>query len=223
MKSALERAADAHADLHRLDLGTPTQLIGTFVGSVNTLAAATRDAAPATDDRPLQEYAVRSVLATSHLGIPASLFDVAAVTDWCPACIQDEAPAVAGLDAYLALLDHAYRAPGPPHASREKQILGSAYLGAVVPDTPATRAIVADAHYERGSALLDRGAFDQAAAEFRAALDVLPDSAAVHNNLGVALASMGHVEQAIEHFRKALAIEPDFQEAKNNLARAGSR
>jgi Flp pilus assembly protein TadD len=128
---------------------------------------------------------------------------------------------VSGLDAYLALLDHAYR--DPRRSIGERRILGSAYLGAIVPDTPATRGIVAEAHYERGSALLDQGSFDEAAGEFRAALAVLPGSSAIHNNLGVALASMGQVDQAVEHFRQALAIEPGFDEARDNLARARSR
>jgi Tfp pilus assembly protein PilF len=97
-------------------------------------------------------------------------------------------------------------------------VLGSVYLGAVVPDTPATQAIVADAHSERGSELLERGAFDEAAREFRAVLAALPDSAAAHNNLGVTLASMGRVDQAAEHFRQALAIEPDFEEARQSGA-----
>jgi spermidine synthase len=227
LRAALEHAPDARADLRRLDLGTPTEIVGTFVGSAKTLARATRDARPATDDRPLQEYAVRSVLGSARLGIPAVLFDVAAVADWCPACIRDDAPTpeVAGLDTYLALLDHAYRTPANPRVRPRpgQQILGSAYLGAVVPETAATQAILADAHYERGRELLERGAFDDAAREFRAVLAALPDSAAAHNNLGVALASMGRVDQAAEHFRQALAIEPNFEEARNNLARAGSR
>ena len=226
--AALRRAPDAQADLLRLDLATVTEIAGTFVGSAKTLAAATRSAVPVTDDRPLQEHAVRSVLGSDVRGVAASLFDVAAVQDWCPACLEGDAPApaVAGLDRYLALLDHAYRSPVSRSASARsarRRILGSAYLGAVVPDTESARTIAAEAHYERGATLLERGDFRRAIEEFRAAIDLLPGSAASHNNLGVALASLGLVDEAGEHFRRAVAIKPGFAEALNNLTRAGSR
>jgi spermidine synthase len=226
--TALERARGVQADLQRLDLGTVTEIVGTFVGSAETLARATREAVAVTDDRPLQEYAVRSVLGWDGRGVPAALFDVAAVTDWCRTCADDGTPApiVAGLDAYLALLDHAYhgRVSDVTAASAgQRRILGSAYLGAVVPDTDAVRTLAGEAHYERGSDLLDQGDFHRAADEFRAALEHLPQSAAAHNNLGVALASLGRIDQAVEHFRRAVVLDPGFEEARNNLRRAGSR
>jgi predicted membrane-bound spermidine synthase len=226
VEAALQQAPEVRSDLERLDLGTVTEIVGTFVGSENTLARATRESLPVTDDRPLQEHAVRSVLQTAVRGVPASLFDVAAVRDWCPTCLDGDRPApiVAGLDTYLALLDHAYRSPSTrwPRGSR-RQVLDSGYLGAVVPDTDAVRTIAGEGHYDRGSALLERGEFERAATEFRAALEVLPESAPVHNNLGVALASLGRVDEATTHFRRAVALEPHFEEARNNLARATSR
>ena len=105
----------------------------------------------------------------------------------------------------------------------QRRILGSAYLGAVVPDTDAVRTLAGEAHYERGRDLLDQGDFHHAADEFRAALEYLPQSAAAHNNFGVALASMGRIDQAVEHFRRAVVLDPGFEEARNNLRRAGSR
>ena len=62
----------ALADLRRLDLGTVKEIVGTFIGSADTLAKATRAVAAVTDDRPLQEYGVRSVL-TPVTGGPAAL------------------------------------------------------------------------------------------------------------------------------------------------------
>src|SRR6185503_19513318 len=72
---ALAAAPAVSADLRRLDLGSPTEIVGTFVASAETLTRATRDAAPALDDRPLQEYGVRSVLGAGLRGVPASLFN----------------------------------------------------------------------------------------------------------------------------------------------------
>ena len=50
----------------RLDLGNVREIVGTFVGSAQTLAEATRDTAPVTDDRPIQEYGVASLLTSAR-------------------------------------------------------------------------------------------------------------------------------------------------------------
>jgi spermidine synthase len=224
LAARLHAAPAVAADLRRLDLGTPTELVGTFVGSPHTLALATRGAPPVTDDRPLQEYGVRSVLGGALLGVPASLLNLDEVASWCPRCFRDGAvaPSVEGLDTYMTLLGEAYSAPVSERAMRApRRLLDNAYLGAVVPETPEVRTIVAQAQYETGASLLDAGRFQEAAAQFRAALTVMPDSAGLHNNLGVALASMGRVAEAREHFSRAVALEPDFAEARRNLAAAG--
>ena len=227
---SLAAAPGVQVDLQRLDLGTPTEIVGTFVGSARTLAGAASAASAATDDRPVQEYAVRSAVGTGLRGVPASLFDLGAVADWCPRCVDGDisSPWVPGLEPYLALLDHAYRSPvadvaAARAAGGSRQILGSTYLGAVVPDNDAVRTLAGEAHYEIGSDLLDRGEFAQAATHFRAAALAIPDSAPVHNNLGVALASMGDVQQASEHFRRAVELDPAFEQARRNLAAARRR
>ena len=100
------------ADLARLDLGRPREIVGAFVGDAATLRDATRGSPPATDDRPLQEYGVWSGLSTGLHGVPASLFDLDALPAWCPRCFDGgrPVPSVDGLDAYLALLREAYAA-----------------------------------------------------------------------------------------------------------------
>ena len=72
MDAALARAPQVRSDLHRLDLGTAREIVGTFIGSAVMLAEAARDTPPVTDDRPIQEYGVASLL---HAGdtVPASL------------------------------------------------------------------------------------------------------------------------------------------------------
>ena len=109
--AALSRAPAVAADLRRLDLGSVREIVGTFLGSSRTLHEATREATATSDDHPLQEYDVRSLL---NLGeaVPASVVDLSQVASWCPQCFVDGAPVpiVDGLDTYLALLDRAYSA-----------------------------------------------------------------------------------------------------------------
>jgi len=124
------------ADLKRLDLGTVREIVGTFVGSPERLAMATRDSAPVTDDHPIQEYGVRSLLNVGG-AVPASVVDLSQVATWCPKCFVDSRPipAAEGLDTYLALLGLAYGAAvsdvlrGRRAADRGNRLIaGTAYL-----------------------------------------------------------------------------------------------
>ena len=204
---ALDQAPGVAADLRRLDLGSVTEIVGTFVGSADTLARATRESPPVSDDRPLQEYGVRSAIGSGTSGVPASIFDLAAAASWCPRCFDGERPTplVAGLDTYLALLDDAYHAPGTGGAARgaygERRILGSAYLGAVVPDTDAVHNVI-------GVTLLRQGRYHDAAAAFREALKRRADSVDANRNLGTALAASGHVAESIGYLRRAVQLAP---------------
>jgi predicted membrane-bound spermidine synthase len=204
---ALERAPAVAADLRRLDLGSVTEIVGTFVGSADTLARATRQSPPVSDDRPLQEYGVRSAIGSGTSGVPASIFELATAASWCPRCFDGETPApvVAGLDTYLALLDDAYHAPGTADAARraygDRRILRSAYLGAIVPDTDAVHNVI-------GVTLLRQGRYDAAAGAFREALKRRADSVDANHNLGTALAAAGHVAESIGYLRRAVQLAP---------------
>ena len=222
----LEQSPKALADLRRLDLGTVTEIVGTFVGSAETMTRATRNSEAVSDNRPLQEYGVRSVLSSGINGVPAALFDLSMADQWCPRCFNGEepTPAAAGLDAYLALVDQAYRArasiPAPAAAAPRPTILGSAYLGALLPDTDAVHNIV-------GVTLLREKRYAEAADEFRKAIAERADSADAHRNLGTALAAMGNASEAIEHLRRAVQLAPDNAGAREELETllrgAGSR
>ena len=215
---ALSSAPAVQADLQRLDLGTVREIVGTFVGSTQKLAEATRDTAPVSDDRPIQEYGVSSLLDFGE-AVPASIVDLRQVAAWCPRCFVDgkPVPLVEGLDAYLALLDRAYTA-SPADVARarslaERQgrvIAGSAYLGAIVPES-------ADLHNVLGIALADSGRVDEAITEFREALRLEPDSAQTHWHLGAALAYRGGREQAIEHLRRSVQLDPNNPLARHDL------
>jgi len=216
--AALSQAPAVEADLKRLDLGSVREIVGTFIASSRTLQEATRDATPASDDHPIQEYDVRSLL---NLGeaVPASVVDVSQIAWWCPRCFVDgaAAPIVDGLDTYLALLDLAYNA-SPSELARVRRLAGprpriidgSEYLGAIVPDT-------ADAHNLIGIARASRGAMDDAISQFREALQLEPDSAVTHWHLGAALAARGARQEALEHLRRSVELDPTNALAQSDL------
>jgi len=214
----MERPA-VQADLTRIDLGTVRELAGSFVGSAQTLAAGTRDVAPVTDDRPSQEYGVRSLATPDTAGLTA-IADLSRLSEWCPRCFVDGRPAlvVAGLDLYLALLGTAYSAP-PEQFLRmrnlppgQRRIAGSAYLGAVVPESAAV-------HNLLGVTLAARGATDEAIDEFRQALTLEPGAAETQWHLGAALAARGEFEEARDLLERAVLREPDNGPAHYDLAR----
>jgi predicted membrane-bound spermidine synthase/Flp pilus assembly protein TadD len=217
LASELAAAPNVADDLRRIDLATATQIVGTFVGSAATLARATRDTQPVSDDRPRQEYDVRSALGPAAGGVPAALFDLSAASAWCPKCFDGErpVPSVAGLDTYLALLDEAYHAPAgarPISAGRAEpaSILGSRYLGAILPDNDAVYNVI-------GVARLRENRYTEAAAAFREALDRRADSSDANRNLGTALAAMGRPSEAITYLRRAVALAPDNGGAQYEL------
>jgi tetratricopeptide (TPR) repeat protein len=208
------------ADLQRLDLGSVREIVGTFVGSGQQLAAATRDSPSVSDDRPLQEYGVRSLLNFGE-AVPASVVDLTEAAAWCPTCFVGgrPVPLVEGLDTYFALLDRAYSASavdvarvrgGPVDPPR--LIAGSGYLGAIVPES-------ADLHNTLGIALADKGKLDEAIAEFGEALRLDPDSALTHWHTGAAFAAVGERDEAIAHLRRSVQLDPRNGDAQNDLAR----
>jgi tetratricopeptide (TPR) repeat protein len=219
LAAVLARAPGVQADLQRLDLGSVREIVGTFVGSGQQLAGATRDSPPVSDDRPLQEYGVRSLLNFGE-AVPASVVDLTGVAAWCPRCFVNgkPVPLVEGLDTYFALLDRAYKSSavevarvrsstGPPRV-----IAGSAYLGAIVPES-------ADLHNTLGIALAARGKIHDAIAEFGEALRLDPGSALTHWHVGAALAAAGARDEAIAHLRRSVQLDARNGEAQSDLAR----
>lgn len=233
LTARLARAPKVHADLQRLELGSPREIVGMFVASAQTLVKAIRDAAPVTDDRPIQEYGKRSLLDVDE-GLPPSIVDLSDVASWCPSCFVGgkPAPLVEGLDIYLALMNLAYTARPVgvartvPQGAPTRAIAGSGYLGAIIPASANLDAVLNAAFtekYQHATDLLEQQQFTEAVDEFREALLLTPDSVQAHNNLGIALASVGRMDEAIDQFKQALAVRPDFEDAKRNLATALER
>jgi tetratricopeptide (TPR) repeat protein len=224
--ATLARETAVREDLARLDLGSVREIAGTFVGSADTLARATSTSPAVTDDRPRQEYGVRSGLSTGLLGVPASLFDLMQVASWCARCVEDDSPqsGAADLDLYLQLLQQAYRAPAAEvaraaahRAGEARRIWGSAYLGAVVPDS-------AEVHNVLGLAHMRSGRIESAIGEFEAALSRQPANANARANLGqlrydqgAALMESRRFNEAVPLLRSAVELLPDSAEAHNDL------
>ena len=214
----LGRERAVQEDLARVDLGTVLEIAGTFVGSADTLARATDGSPAVTDDRPRQEYGVHSGLSAGLMGVPSALFDASSLAKWCPRCADGE-HAVANLDLYLRLLQQAYAAPvtSTPAADRQRRILGSAYLGAVVPAS-------AEAHNLIGLAAIRAGRVDDAVREFESALIKEPRSANARANLGqirynqgAALLESRRFDDAATMLRTAVDLMPESAEAQNDL------
>jgi predicted membrane-bound spermidine synthase len=215
----LAREPAVREDLARLDLGTVREITGTFVGSAETLARATSGSPAVTDDRPLQEYGVRSGLSAGLMGVPASLFDVMQVGAWCPRCVENGSNLqdLADLDLYLRLLQQAYVAPVTNVVRGQRRLLDSAYLGAIVPDT-------AEVHNLLGLAHMRSGRLDDAISEFQTALAKDPSSANARANLGqiryeqgAALMESRRFTDAAPLLRLAVDLLPDSAEAQNDL------
>ena len=207
---------DVLEDLRRIDLGSVTEIVGAFLASPDVLERATRASSPVTDDRPLQEYGVRSVLATERSGVPAALVDLPSASKWCPRCFNGEEATVDGLDAYLALMDELYHAPAGTPVLKPATLTENTYLSAVLPDTDNVHNII-------GVTLLQHQKYEAAAQEFRAALKRREDSADANRNLGTALAAMGNVEEAIPYLQRAVQLAPGNEFARKELEAAQRR
>jgi len=216
--AALLAAPEVRGDLERVSLGRLHEVVGMFVGSARTLDEATRGVPPVVDDRPLQEYGVRSMLSIGF-GVPEGIVDLERVAEWCPRCFSGgrAVPALEPLDLYFRLLALAYDAPPAEVAEARRLaetagrlVAGSAYLGAIVPES-------AETHNVLGVALAERGELDAAIAEFRRGLALDASNAAAHWHLGAALASRGDAGEATSHLARAVELDPSNSQAHSDL------
>jgi tetratricopeptide (TPR) repeat protein len=76
------------------------------------------------------------------------------------------------------------------------------------------------AHYNLANEMRAEKRPEQAAAEYRAALQINPGFAWAHDNLGLALFDLEDDDGAIAEYREALRLRPDLVEAHNNLGNA---
>jgi tetratricopeptide (TPR) repeat protein len=71
-----------------------------------------------------------------------------------------------------------------------------------------------------GTALAEKGRYDEAIARHERSISLRPDYAPAYNNLGAALRGAGRLDEAIARYQQALALKPDFASASYNLANA---
>ncbi|HSU58336.1 MAG TPA: tetratricopeptide repeat protein [Bryobacteraceae bacterium] len=76
------------------------------------------------------------------------------------------------------------------------------------------------AHYNLAALMEMRGKLDEAAASYKAALQVDPKSATARNSLAGVLMMQDHLPDAIQQLREALQVDPGYLNAHYNLARA---
>jgi tetratricopeptide (TPR) repeat protein len=197
--TALSRAPAVQADLQRLDLGSVREIVGTFVGSAHTLAEASRTSIPVSDDRPLQEYSVRSLLHPRSTGVPATVADLSRIAEWCPGCFVGGKPAalVEGLDTYLAVLAHVYMVPLEGMTAnfadpRTRQMIkSSTYL-----DTNLHNAAIV--RTDLGVSLASQGRLEEAIDQFEEALRLQPELAVARRNLTTAQQVRGGARQGAD-------------------------
>ena len=217
--AALNNRPAVHEDLTRLDLGSVREIAGMFVGSASRLKGSTSSTTPLTDDWPFSEYSVLSALNPGE-DVPATVVDLRQLPEWCPRCFVDGAPApsVAGLDLYMRLIDLAYRSSAAEGARLAestndvgpRRVMGSAYLGAIVPEG-------AEMYNILGVDRAAHGAMNDAIEAFRKALGFDPNSALSHWHLGAALAETGARQEAIAHLQRSLDIDPSNRFARDDL------
>jgi Flp pilus assembly protein TadD len=187
-------------------------------------------------------------------GVPGSIVDLQGVSEWCPRCFRDGRPGASleQLDTYFQLLGVAYdasraevaRARGLAESER-RVIAGSAYLGAIVPESPAThnvlglaqaqrgdlggaiqefrRALALDpgdagAHWHIGAALASTGAYAEATKHLSDSVALDPQNSQAHNDLGLLLAFQGRLDESVDHLERAVALDPQSDAARRNLA-----
>ena len=88
------------------------------------------------------------------------------------------------------------------------------------PTTVAPTAPSASEHMDLGMAYYEQGKYDEAVAEFQAAIELEPDDAEAHRNLGTAYLEQGELEEAVASYGQAIELDPDFGEAYGDLAGA---
>jgi tetratricopeptide (TPR) repeat protein len=152
-------------------------------------------------------------------GVPETAVDLRAVGDWCPRCFVDGQPAapVSQLGIYLELLTLAYGAASSEVAQARRlwedegrTILGSEYLGAIVPETAATYEVLGIDEARAGN-------LTEAVVHFRRAVALNPGNAAAHWHLGAALAQQGDLDEALKHISRSVDLDPNNPDAVNDL------
>ncbi|MBV6456957.1 MAG: hypothetical protein HONBIEJF_00062 [Fimbriimonadaceae bacterium] len=80
--------------------------------------------------------------------------------------------------------------------------------------TPDATKLIADTHHGLAAVLIDRGAYSEARAEAKIALEYTPDDANYLATLAAAEIQLKDLTNARLHLKRALALEPNHRKAK---------
>ena len=75
----------------------------------------------------------------------------------------------------------------------------------------------ADAYYNMGNALHEKGDLDRAIESFQRVIKIQPDYAGAYSNMGTALQDKGDLEGAIRSYRQAIKVRPSCSKSYNNM------
>jgi tetratricopeptide (TPR) repeat protein len=81
---------------------------------------------------------------------------------------------------------------------------------------PATREVLAAAHFKLGNIYIIQRKFENARAAFQRSVSLNPGNAEAYNNLGEALGELKRFREAIDAFSKAGALDPKLLKARYN-------
>ena len=95
----LENRPAVKSHLKDIYLGSMTEIIGSFVSSVDALKIATKHSSAQTDNRPTMEY---SHIAYMDHFIPKEIFNTNTIDAWCENCADDT------VKTYLAIMNAWY-------------------------------------------------------------------------------------------------------------------
>ena len=105
---------------------------------------------------------------------------------------------------------------GPGQSGDPRMVLEEAWARHEVEKSPGSF----EARYNLGEMLQARGALDEAAEQFEAAVAIRPQDSVANNALGGALLAKGDLAGAIQRFNVAIAKQPEYFDAHYNLANA---
>jgi spermidine synthase len=107
LQPKIDGEPDVKADLARVDLSKPVEILGTFIASGPWLKEHLKNTSPMNDDIPTIEYSHYIV----NTDLPKELFEPASVLDWCPSCFKDQKllPELSDLGGTLSLMRVVYK------------------------------------------------------------------------------------------------------------------
>ena len=105
--AALDANPAVHKDLERFDMGTITEVIGSFLAAPNDMRGTLDNVAAVTDDYPIMEYLPRFNRQTTP---PSEIINVWSIGDWCQSCMDANGfvDGLDNLDVYLKIMHEVY-------------------------------------------------------------------------------------------------------------------